>query len=67
MVIVKSVPFPRTKRVCLQRMDLGDCPKIHDLALRADFEAASKGRDYYYDIDVSPEITLLIYVLFMVE
>lgn len=34
-------------------MDLGDCPKIHDLALRADFENASKSKDYFYDIDVS--------------
>lgn len=33
------------------RMDLGDCPKIHDLALRADFETASKKKDYYYDVD----------------
>jgi hypothetical protein len=33
-------------------MDLGDCPKIHDLALRADFEKASHTKDYYYDIDV---------------
>lgn len=35
----------------LQRMDLGECPKVHDHALRADFEAASKERDYFYDID----------------
>ena len=41
----------------LQRMDLGDCPKHHDLALRADYDAASKKKDYYYDIDVSIEIT----------
>ena len=34
-------------------MDLGDCQKHHDLALRADFELASKKKDYYYDIDVS--------------
>lgn len=33
-------------------MDLGDCPKIHDLALRADYELASKDKDYYYDIEV---------------
>lgn len=37
----------------LQRMDLGECPKIHDLALRADYELASKTKDYFYDIDVS--------------
>lgn len=36
-----------------QRMDLGECPKVHDLALRADYEKASKTKDYYYDIDVS--------------
>lgn len=34
-------------------MDLGECPKVHDLALRADFDAASKSKDYYYDIEVS--------------
>lgn len=34
-------------------MDLGDCPKIHDLALRADYELASKDKDFYYDIEVS--------------
>lgn len=32
-------------------MDLGECPKVHDHALRADFEAASRERDYFYDID----------------
>lgn len=36
-------------------MDLGDCPKIHDLALRADYELASNEKDYYYDIEVSCE------------
>lgn len=34
-------------------MDLGECPKVHDLALRADYENASKSKDYYYDVDVS--------------
>jgi len=33
------------------RMDLGECPKYHDVALRADFETASKQKDYFYDID----------------
>ncbi|XP_015520040.1 putative RNA-binding protein Luc7-like 1 isoform X3 [Neodiprion pinetum] len=32
-------------------MDLGECPQIHDLALRADYEAAQKKRDHFYDID----------------
>jgi hypothetical protein len=40
-------------------MDLGDCPKIHDLALRADFEKASQTKDYYYDIDVRICIVLM--------
>lgn len=43
----------------LQRMDLGECPKIHDLALRADYELASKTKDYFYDIDVSIAIYIL--------
>lgn len=34
-------------------MDLGECPKIHDLALRADFEKAQQTKDYFYDLDVS--------------
>ena len=35
-------------------MDLGECPKIHDLALRADYEQSSKSKDYFYDVEVSP-------------
>ena len=34
-------------------MDLGECAKIHAAALKADFEAASKKRDYGFDVDVS--------------
>ena len=37
-------------------MDLGECPKLHDLALRADYEAAAKQKDYFYDVDVSKYI-----------
>ncbi|PSN31757.1 hypothetical protein C0J52_14586 [Blattella germanica] len=44
----------------LNRMDLGDCPKIHDLALRADFEKASQSRDYYYDIDAMEHLQAFI-------
>ena len=36
----------------LQRMDLGECPKIHELALRADYQQASKTKDYFYDVEV---------------
>lgn len=34
-------------------MDLGDCSKIHEFALRADYERAAKNKDYFYDVDVS--------------
>lgn len=34
-------------------MDLGDCPKVHELAFRADYENAAKSRDFFYDIEVS--------------
>lgn len=34
-------------------MDLGECPKVHDLALRADYEQASKERELGYELDVS--------------
>ncbi|KAI4807647.1 hypothetical protein KUCAC02_027440 [Chaenocephalus aceratus] len=33
------------------RMDLGECTKIHDLALRADYEIASKDRDMFFELD----------------
>ena len=42
-------------------MDLGECPQIHDLALRADYEAAQKKRDHFYDIDVSIHFIVLFY------
>lgn len=34
-------------------MDIGECHKVHDLALRADYEAASKSKEYAYELDVS--------------
>jgi len=33
-------------------MDIGECPKIHDNALRADFEKAQQKFDHFYDVDV---------------
>lgn len=39
-------------------MDLGECPKIHDLALRADYEKAQQKKDYFYDVEVSSNPTL---------
>lgn len=34
-------------------MDLGECIKVHDLALRADYEIASKEQEYFFELDVS--------------
>ncbi len=33
-------------------MDLGECAKIHEYALRADYERAAATRNLYYEIDV---------------
>merc|ERR1719350_2206466 len=41
-------------------MDLGECPKIHDLALRADYEAAAKDKDYFYDVDAGEHLKSFI-------
>jgi hypothetical protein len=41
-------------------MDLGECPKIHDLALRADYEKAAKSKDYYYDIEAMEHLQAFI-------
>jgi len=42
------------------RMDLGECPKVHDLALRADYEQATATKDYYYDIDAMEHLQSFI-------
>lgn len=53
---------------CLQRMDLGECIKVHDLALRADYEIASKEQEYFFELDVSfthPHIPfIVVFVVF---
>jgi len=33
-------------------MDLGECSKIHDVALIPDYNEATKTHDYFYDVDV---------------
>lgn len=48
-------------------MDLGECPKIHDLALRADYEKAQQSKDYFYDLDVSTISTVLITLNFNLD
>ncbi|CAG7822854.1 unnamed protein product [Allacma fusca] len=45
---------------CRIRMDLGECPKIHNLALRADYEKASKSKDYFYDLDALEQLSTFI-------
>ncbi|XP_033243200.1 putative RNA-binding protein Luc7-like 1 [Drosophila miranda] len=42
------------------RMDLGECPKVHDLAFRADYESAAKSRDFYYDIEAMEHLQAFI-------
>merc|ERR1719325_230952 len=42
------------------RMDLGECPKIHDLALRADYEAAAKNKDFFYDVEATEHLRAFI-------
>lgn len=42
------------------RMDLGECPKVHDLAFRADYQSAVKSRDFYYDIEAMEHLQAFI-------
>ncbi|XP_043194357.1 putative RNA-binding protein Luc7-like 1 isoform X1 [Amphibalanus amphitrite] len=42
------------------RMDLGTCSRIHDVALRADYESAIKEKDYFYDIDAMEHLQSFI-------
>merc|ERR1739848_645722 len=42
------------------RMDLGECPKIHDLALRADYQQAAKNKDYFYDVEATEHLRAFI-------
>ena len=44
-------------------MDLGECPKIHDLALRADYQQAASARDCFYDVEVRPNLKPIIFSL----
>ncbi|KAM4525977.1 putative RNA-binding protein Luc7-like 1 isoform 2-T2 [Fundulus diaphanus] len=41
-------------------MDLGECTKIHDLALRADYEIASKERDLFFELDAVDHLEAFI-------
>lgn len=41
-------------------MDLGECPKIHDLALRADYQQAAKSKDCFYDVEATEHLNAFI-------
>ncbi|XP_069503962.1 putative RNA-binding protein Luc7-like 1 isoform X2 [Ambystoma mexicanum] len=43
------------------RMDLGECTKVHDLALRADYEIASKERDPFFELDAMDHLESFIH------
>lgn len=42
------------------RMDLGECAKVHDLALRADYEIASKESEYFFELDAAEHLQSFI-------
>ncbi|XP_065066400.1 putative RNA-binding protein Luc7-like 2 isoform X2 [Rhopilema esculentum] len=42
------------------KLDLGPCHKYHSLALKADFENASKAKDYGYDVDQLEHLTSFV-------
>ncbi|XP_069023684.1 putative RNA-binding protein Luc7-like 1 [Embiotoca jacksoni] len=42
------------------RMDLGECVKVHDLALRADYEIASKDQEYFFELDAAEHLQSFI-------
>jgi hypothetical protein len=44
---------------------LGECTKIHEYALRADYERAASTRDLYYEMDVSMIIKKKLWVFFV--
>nr|XP_039274148.1 putative RNA-binding protein Luc7-like 1 isoform X1 [Styela clava] len=42
------------------RADIGSCRKIHDLALKADYEMASQSKKYYYEFDSFDHLTRFV-------
>jgi len=39
---------------------MGECARKHDLALRADYEAAQKQKDLFYDVDACDHLTAFV-------
>ncbi|ERE79453.1 putative RNA-binding protein Luc7-like 2 isoform 1 [Cricetulus griseus] len=42
------------------RMDLGECLKVHDLAIRTDYEIASKEQDFFFELDAMDHLQSFI-------
>ena len=45
--------------MAFQKMDLGECPKVHSEALRADFDEANKKKNYGFEKEV--QFTFSVY------
>ena len=41
-------------------MYVGECPKIHELALRADYQQARNNKDYFYDVEATEHLNAFI-------
>ena len=39
---------------------MGECSRVHDLALRADYEAAQAKKDHFYDVDACDYLTQFV-------
>ncbi|MEJ1280760.1 hypothetical protein NN561_011706 [Cricetulus griseus] len=57
--LITNVSFS-TLQICTTRMDLGECLKVHDLALRADYEIASKEQDFFFELDAMDHLQSFI-------
>lgn len=53
-------PFEQFHNTVTKKLDLGPCHKYHSLALKADFELASKEKDYGYDVDQLEHLTSFV-------
>ena len=42
------------------RADIGECRKIHDLALKADYEMAQKRKDHFYDFSAYEHLKMFV-------
>ena len=42
------------------RMDMGECPRMHDIAFRADYLAAQAKKDHFYDVDACDHLTAFV-------